>query len=211
MLRIEPGSTTRAAVILTIELSFQPCFEFLRIHFILFVCVLVSHSANSITQLLIMLKESLVKLGEYGTNYLKLVFPIKVTLTRPLHLWFLDLDYLVCARSLYLTLQGFLRPGNKFLGIPNPMTFIHGYFSTEPWKWRFPLPHLKFLNLHCFIRTTCKSHSLSLTAILSPRPTMFPYIPLFYFKQWVFLYHTLIPSNEIAVSSVLCQENLCSF
>lgn len=79
-----------------------------------------------------MLKESLVKLGEYGTNYLKLVFPIKVTLTRPLHLLFLDLDYLVCARSLYLTLQGFLRPGNKFLGIPNPMTFIHGYFSTEP-------------------------------------------------------------------------------
>ena len=163
-------------MLLTTELSFQPSFEFLRICFILFACVLVSHSSNYITQLLIILKESLVKPGECGTNYLKLVFPINVTLTRPFHLWFLALDSLMSARSLYLTLQGFLRSGNRLLGIPSPMAFIHGHFSTESWKWR--LSHLKFLNLHCVRRTTYKSLSLSLTVILSPRP---PIVSLYIF------------------------------
>ena len=119
-----------------------------------------------------------MKLGECVTNYLKLVFPINVTLTRPFHLWFLALDSLVSARSLYLTLQGFLRSGNRFLGIPSSIAFIHGYFSTEPWKWRLPHPHLKFLNLHCVRRTTYKSHSLSLMVILIPRP---PIVSLYIF------------------------------
>ena len=170
MLRIEPGSTARAASALNHWAIFPAFFWVLRICFILFTCVLVSHSSNYITQLLIILKESLVKPGECGTNYLKLVFPVNVILTRPFHLWFLALDSLVSARSLYLTLQGFLRSGNRFQGIPSPMAFIHGHFSTEPWKWRLPHLHLKFLNLHCVRRTTYKSHSPSLTVILSPRP-----------------------------------------